>query len=123
MPYIEIVVLHHGKFNAETGAGVFYFGQRFLPGKFRRVDADDGQASWFVLIMPTPQLRDDVSTVDSAIGPKLDQDNPAFEGCDGERFAVDPVFAGEFRRRRAVGKRRAGARPSRPKRQRKNERH
>ena len=63
------------------------------------MDADDGQPGLFILIMPTPQLRDDVSTVDSAIGPKLDQDHPAFEACDGERFAVDPVFAGEIGRR------------------------
>jgi hypothetical protein len=37
------------------------------------MNANDGQTGWFVFNMPTPQLRDDIATVNSAIGPKLDQ--------------------------------------------------
>ena len=121
VPNVKVVILHHRELDTETRGRFLHFGQGFFPGKFRRMDADDGQPGLFELIMPTPQLRDDVSTVDSAIGPKLDENNSPFEARDVERFTVDPVFAGELGSRCAVGERRAGTRPSRPKRQGENE--
>src|SRR5215207_1631671 len=117
LPNSEVIVLYHRKFNAQTRGRVFHPIQRFLPGKFRRVDTDDGQSGRTVIVMPNPQLRDVVSTVDSAISPKLDQDDSAPEAPYGERFAVDPVISRKIRCRLSTGQRRAGARPSRPKHQ------
>ena len=78
------------------------------------MDANDSEASRLVFIMPTPQLRDDVSTVDSTIGPKFYQYHTAPESSDGERLAVQPIFAGEIGRRRAVGDRHSRPRPDKP---------
>ena len=41
------------------------------------MDANDGQAGLLIFIMPLPQLRDDVATVNSAVGPKFYQNHPA----------------------------------------------
>ena len=81
--------------------GVLHFVEGLLPGKLRRVDADDGQTGLLILIMPTPQLRDDVFTIDSAIGPEFHQDDSAFKARDGQRLAVDPIDTGDVGCRRA----------------------
>ncbi len=78
------------------------------------MNADDGQSRGFVFVVPAPQLRDDVFAIDSAIGPEFHKDDSAFKARDGQRFAVDPINAGDIRRRRAAGERRAGARPCQP---------
>jgi hypothetical protein len=41
------------------------------------MNADDCQSRRFVLVVPTPQLRDDVSAIYSTISPKFNQDHPA----------------------------------------------
>ena len=98
LPNGEIVVLHHRELDSEPFGRVFDIVERFLPRKFWRMYPDDGEAGFFVFIMPSAQLRDDIAAVDSAIGPKFDQDNPAAQPFDAERFAIDPVLASYFRR-------------------------
>ena len=82
------------------------------------MDADDGQASGLIFVMPTPQLRDDVFAIDSAIGPEFDQHHTARQCTDGEGFAVKPIVPGDIRRGSADGDRRASFGPNRPDRQR-----
>ena len=56
------------------------------------MNANDGQTGGFVFNMPTPQLRDDITTVNSAMCPKLDQNYAAFQSVDRQWPAVDPGF-------------------------------
>ena len=81
------------------------------------MDADDGQSGGLIFVMPTPQLRDDIFAIDSAIGPKFNQHHAALKSTRGERLAVKPILPGDFGRGSADGDRRAGFGPHRPARQ------
>ena len=63
--------------------------------------ANDRQAGSFMLLMPIPQLRNDVSAVNSTICPEFHQHNAALQSINCKRFAIDPGFSGNDRRRRA----------------------
>ena len=78
------------------------------------MDADDGQAGLLIFVMPTPQLRDYIAAVNSAIGPEFDQHDAPFKLANGERLAVDPVLPGDIRGGGTVGDRSAGSGPDRP---------
>lgn len=97
LPIVEVIVLHDGKFDAQPGDCLSDFVERLFPGKFRRMDTDNRQPQGMVLIMPRPQLRDDVATIDSPVGPKFDQDHSTLQTGYGERFAIEPVDAGKLR--------------------------
>jgi hypothetical protein len=62
------------------------------------VDADNRESLFLVFVIPIPQLRNDIFTVDSTIGPKFDQDNTTSQVTDTERFAVEPRPTGNVRR-------------------------
>ena len=74
------------------------------------MDADDDEAGGLIFVMPTPQLRDDVFAIDSAIGPEFNQHYTTLQCTDGERFAVKPIFPGDIGRGSADGDRRASFR-------------
>ena len=78
------------------------------------MDTNYGQAGAFIFVMPTPQLRDNIAAVNSAIGPKVHQHDAPFELANGERLAVDPVLPGDIRGGGTVGDRSAGSGPDRP---------
>jgi hypothetical protein len=54
-----------------------------------------------MVLMPIPQLRNDVSAVNSTIRPEFDQHNATLQSIHCKRFAIDPGFSGDDRRRRA----------------------
>ena len=64
------------------------------------MDADNGQAGFLIFLMPIPQLRNDVSAVNSTIRPEFHQHNAALQSIHCKRFAIDPGFSGNDRRRR-----------------------
>ena len=69
------------------------------------MDADDGQTGFFIIVMPSPQLRDDIAAVDSTVGPKLHQYDSALQIANGKRFAVDPILSSDVRGSYAMGNR------------------
>src|SRR4030095_10494141 len=61
--------------------------------------SDNCKTLLFVFVVPAPQLRDNVLTVDSAVGPKFHHDNPALQVADRERFSIKPGPTGNIRSR------------------------
>ena len=92
--------------------------QRLLPEKLRGVHPDNCKTMLFVFGVPGPQLRDNVLTVDSAVGPKFNQYDPALQVSDCKRFAIEPRPTRNVRSRFAGGKRLAMGGPKTPRRQR-----
>src|SRR5215813_5450222 len=70
----------------------------FLVFKFRRVDANDDQLIRVFPFQPL-QIRNDVHTVDAAIGPKIEEYNFTFQRGQRQRLVrIQPTAsAGEFR--------------------------
>ena len=62
------------------------------------MDADNRKSIPFVFGIPIPQLRDDVFTVDSTVGPEFDQNDTTLQIVGVERRAIDPGITGNGRR-------------------------
>lgn len=60
-----------------------------LPGKFRRMHADDDKSRRLVPLVPGPQLRDHVLAADSAVGPESKQHDPSAEPIEREGAAME----------------------------------
>ena len=61
------------------------------------MDPDYFESFGRVLTMPGPQLRDRVSAIDSAVGPELDQHDPAGEVIHFQRSAIYPFGTVDLR--------------------------
>ena len=72
LPVVKTVVLNDGVADFQFGSGCFNFPEGSFPWELGRMDTDDREAISFVLVIPAPQLRDDVFTIDSAVGPEFD---------------------------------------------------
>jgi len=96
VPNLETVVLNHGIFDAELCRGFLDARERSFPEKFGRMNIYDRQTRPFVFFVPVPQLRDRISTIDSAISPEFNQHDAVLQRGETKRFAIKPSFPGEF---------------------------
>jgi hypothetical protein len=113
-PNFKVVVLHHRITNPQLRHRSSDFIQRLFPRKLWAMNPDDGEAFIFVLIIPVPQPRDDVLAVNSAVGPKLHENDTALQVAQTERLGIDPRATGDFRRFLPCGERLTAVRPQSP---------
>lgn len=89
-PRGKAVIDGHGIGNPQFLTCRLHLIQRSLPRKFRRVDTDNYQALRLKAFMPIRQLRDRMYAVNSAVGPKLHEDDLATKIGDPKGWRIDP---------------------------------
>jgi hypothetical protein len=100
-PDIGVVILDHRITNSKLPRRGHNAFSTPLPGEFRRMHADDGQPRRFIPLVPGPQLRDHVLTVDSPVGPEFHQHDPPAEPVEREGATIDPRLPTNLGRRRS----------------------
>lgn len=101
-PIREIIVERNMIRNIEATDSFLDIRRLMLIIEFGRVNADDDQTAAGVSIVPLPQTRQSVSTIDSAECPKLDQHNLAAQIVPIELWRIEPGLAFDSRSDRII---------------------
>src|SRR4029434_9541363 len=117
LPNLKAVVLYDWIADPQLLCRRFHFVQGSFPETLQCVHSDNSKTLLFVFVVPAPQLRDNVLTVDSAVGPKFNHDNPALQVADRERFSIKQRPTGNIRSRFPGSKGLAEGGPKAPSRQ------
>src|SRR3954464_5693481 len=80
LPDRVVVIEGHRIFNPEIAHGALHVAFVLFERKFGRVNPEHDQAMILVPLVPTRDVWQGTQTVDTGVGPEVDQDHLAFQG-------------------------------------------